>query len=276
MIANTIFLRHSGRPVAPPEAALSVAAKLRTSFAGPGLTTGSLMEIRWAAAPAIGIWPSGPKSTFFPVFRPFYTTRSISRFHHRTGVTLYYMGKNAVKTGYLPLITQNSHKSEGWPECGMVGPFRIKGKNYRNTDLRGSRPSLWCGRDACPRAIGQPCTAAPQSSPCLAKSHLPVACLRSLLAAHSLAGAAPNRRALALACQSAGTKLSKNDRARLQARKGNYPYLWIHVKRRKRFFPRGPRPSGRGCRRNCFVSKVLRMPGKRGNARKIIAEIFAC
>jgi hypothetical protein len=68
MIANTIFLRHSGRPVAPPEAALSVAAKLRTSFAGPGLTTGSLMEIRWAAAPAIGIWPKWPKIDLFSGF----------------------------------------------------------------------------------------------------------------------------------------------------------------------------------------------------------------
>ncbi len=91
----------------------------------------------------------------------------------------------------------------------------------------------------------------------------------------SLAGAAPDRRALALSCESAGTKFSKNDRARLQAREGNYPYLWIHVKGRRRFFSSPPRRQARRARPNCLGGKGLRRPGKRGKSRKIIAEIFA-
>ena len=85
-----------------------------------------------------------------------------------------------------------------------------------------------------------------------AESHLPVRPRaaspdRSSLVSAAVAvrnGAAPGRRAPALACQSAGTKLSKSDRARPQARKGNYPYLWIYVKRRKRFFLLRPAASG--------------------------------
>ncbi len=98
---------------------------------------------------------------------------------------------------------------------------------------------------------------------------------RDLLTAHSLAGAAPDRRALALACQSAGTKLSKNDRACLQARKGKYPYLWILVKRRRGFFSSVPRRQARRARRNCFPSMGLGRRRKRGKSRKIIAEISA-
>jgi hypothetical protein len=98
---------------------------------------------------------------------------------------------------------------------------------------------------------------------------------RHLLTAHSLAGATPDRRAPALACQSAGTKLSNSGRARLQARNGNYPYLWILVKRRRRFSSRAPRPEGRRARPNWLPGKGLRRPGNRGKSRKINAEIFA-
>jgi hypothetical protein len=45
-----------------------------------------------------GFLPELARNQFSFVFRPFYTTTTANRFHHRSGLALYFTGKNAEKT----------------------------------------------------------------------------------------------------------------------------------------------------------------------------------